>query len=183
MWSEITKTQKANFIKAVVANYWHRERKCPLVACEVGAKLRYDHTGDRADVLVLTGNGYLLEVEVKTSIEDMRCDIHKEIHGDLEKEKFNKYPVHFFFFAVLPELEKQALEIIESEFPHAGLLVVTVDHFNRASLRIARRAKHFVRPKLGAGHVRQLMNRLSSAVCKMLYEQSKDAFQEFKNLG
>ena len=164
---------QANFIKSVVANYWRYKRQCPLVAIETNLKLRPWRGGDRADVLVMTTGKQLVEIEVKTSIEDLKRDANKEIHGDIDKE-FNKYPIHAFFFALPEEIEKEAKTIIITEFPHAGILSVGRNSKRYyPEVKITKLPKKFNNPVLGEGQIRQLMKGMSATLCRLLEENNK----------
>ena len=172
-------TRRANYIKSVIASYWRYDKQCPIVAVEANVKLRPWPGGDRADILVMTQGKLLIEIEVKTNIEDLRRDINKEIHKDLDKKVFSKYPVHAFFFAVLYDIAIEAEEIIREHFINAGLLVVQDYRTQDTQLlvKLIKPAIKFKKPVLGEGQIRQLTKAMSSTVCRLLRENN-----ELKNM-
>ncbi len=67
------------------------------------------------DLLIVSHSGYASEVEIKTSVSDLKADLKKS-HG----HRSNK--IKYLYFAVPLELKEKALELIPER---AGLIVIT----------------------------------------------------------
>lgn len=159
---------KAEYIKAIVINYFRKKKHFPMIALEARAKLKYRASrGDRADILAVTSANILIEVEVKTSINDLKGDIRKEIHQDILTKTYT-YPVHYFCFAVLQELEAEAVPVIREMYPYAGLLVVK-EHpvFHYADVRTVLNPKKIKKPPLTPIQIREMQRIMSSNICRM----------------
>ena len=78
------------------------------------------------DLLVVSQAGYCTEVEIKTSVSDLKADLKKE-HG--HRSNLIKY----FYFAVPEKLKDKALELIPER---AGLFVVKDINFYWHNCRI-----------------------------------------------
>ena len=95
-----------------------------------------------ADLLVLTNAGYATCIEIKVSKSDLKNDLKKNHIKALPSKKqffFGKFK--YFYYAVPPELEQEALAQIPD---FAGLYVVGKDarRKGRFSVRTARKPKH-----------------------------------------
>ncbi len=66
------------------------------------------------DLLVLSQSGYATEIEIKTSVADLKADLNKKHHH-------NSNRIKLFYFAVPEEIKEKALELIPER---AGLYVV-----------------------------------------------------------
>lgn len=111
----------AEKIKAAVAAYWRYTRQCPLVALEANCRLQSFSDGGQADVLVVTKERYLMEVEVKISMEDLRRDHEKRKHLSF-RYGLPKYPTRHFYFAVPKELANRVILVCDQLYPYAGVL-------------------------------------------------------------
>ena len=72
------------------------------------------------DLLVVSHSGYATEIEIKTSLSDLKADL-KKAHG----HRSNK--IKYLYFAVPLELRDKALELIPER---AGLLVIMPNKYN-----------------------------------------------------
>lgn len=128
-------------LKAMMARYLRFERACPLLALECPSMLENSWTtGGAADLLAVDKAGFLIEIEVKVSISDLKADRNKPKHnyyrkvmgypynnkvrkfGHVFTEEPNFYPTHLFYFAVTPEIANEAKLVCENLYPYAGLL-------------------------------------------------------------
>ena len=123
-------------IKTAVIGYLRYKLQFPLVALEVEWRpgVRYV----LADVIAVDKKGRLVEVEVKTSISDMRADRGKRFkHEALRKTfdakkpcqceagvdwKIERIPARFWY-AVPVEIADAAADFVRENFPYAGLMV------------------------------------------------------------
>lgn len=125
-------------VKALTLQYWRYDRQHSLVILEY----------DGADVLTVSKDRFLYEVEVKVSIADLRRDIAKAKHFILRERlgldtdgvkawqwqrllrSRSLYPglrrpkphLQQFYFAVPLQLEDKARAVIDELYPYAGLL-------------------------------------------------------------
>lgn len=167
------KNYKAEYIRSVIASHWRFVKQYPLVSIEVSAMLKSHGKGDRADVLAATPSNLLIETEIKTSITDLLRDERKQIHRDI-KEKLYRYPVHYFCFAVLPEIEAEAKQIIREKYPYAGLLVIR-DHrqFHYPVVEVVLPAMRFKKPPLNPAQLKVMSRSMSATICRLLYDLNK----------
>lgn len=90
----------------------------------------FGYLGHECDLLVLSGSGYLTEIEIKVSKSDLKRDLQKSHNhkSDLIKS---------LYFAVPIELLEYAIEILPSEY---GIITIEVisegnNSFNKASIK------------------------------------------------
>jgi hypothetical protein len=167
--------RKSDFIKAAIMAHWRYIKGCPLVATECSAMLRPTNRGDRADVLAMTSTGILIETEVKTTIDDLKGDLRKQIHQDFVTKRF-KYPVHYFSFAVLKELEQYAKPVVQQMYPYAGLLVVS-GHYrvDTPLVEVAIPAKRFPKPPLNNAQIKVMERSAAATICKQAFQLCRKA--------
>ncbi len=114
-------------MKSWLLSYLRYGRQFPIVATEFG--------DGRADVIGVRSR-YLWEIEVKISISDLRAEENKQkkherfLAAEYYSNRFNRLLPNDFSFAVPVEISAKAKEIIEEEFPYAGLLEVGVNCTN-----------------------------------------------------
>ena len=72
------------------------------------------------DMLIVTKNRYLTEVEIKISLSDLKADFKKE-HQHKDKNIKN------FYYAFPEEIKDKAIELIPEE---AGILIAVKKHLN-----------------------------------------------------
>jgi len=88
----------ADQIKAVIASYWRYVRQCPVIALEVNHNLSSYADEERADVLAVDKNRFLIETEVKVTLADLRRDAKKSKHRDFQYNR--RCIARYFYFAV-----------------------------------------------------------------------------------
>lgn len=111
-------------IKAAIAWHYRYDEQCPLVAFEANCRLE-PWTGERADLLVVTKDRHLVEVEIKCSIADLRADRKKSKHQRF-RDGYGGMPTHLFYFAFRKEIANRALAVCDKLFPYAGVWGVSV---------------------------------------------------------
>lgn len=104
----------SDLIKAAVASYWRFERGCTMVTIEA------DYGS--ADVMVLTKERYLMEIEVKVSLSDLRADKKKSKHQVYSRQLRRGLPICYFYFAVPRDLGVKAALICDQRYPYAGVI-------------------------------------------------------------
>lgn len=105
-------------IRAAVASWMRFDRQCPLVSFERGP------VSGLPDVIAVTSGRLLWEVEIKTSISDLRADFEKD------KWRLRKHGIrapHYFAFALHPDILHKGEEIIQGAMPTAGILTLHKD--------------------------------------------------------
>jgi site-specific DNA-cytosine methylase len=168
----MAKERESSKIVAAIAAYWRYVRQYPVISIETKAKLKNARYGDRADVLVLNKDRILTEIEVKTSVKDLENDERKKIHKDFGN-RVNQYPVHYFYFGVPQNIEREATIIIKDSYPHAGLIVVDKHiKLTEPEIRIVIEPRRFYKPPLNPAEVNFILKAMSSAVCRMTFKKA-----------
>jgi len=110
--SEIIPT--STFLKAIAANYLRYQKHCILVISE-----RDLGSISSPDVLAVTKDRRLIEIEVKISLDDFKKDAKKKKWGFFKfGEKYGFKTTTFanqFYYIVPPNLKEKALEFIAHE--------------------------------------------------------------------
>ena len=106
-------------IKAAMAWHYRYDAQCPLVALEANCRLK-PWAGELADLLIVTKGRYLVEVEAKCSIGDLRKDRLKSKHRQF-RDGYGGMPTRLFCFAVPKELANKAVAVCDKLFPYAGV--------------------------------------------------------------
>ncbi len=102
-------------IRAAIAAWMRFDRQCPIVSFERGP------VSGLPDIVAVTSSRLLWEVEIKTSISDLRADFQKD-KWRLRKHGY-RVP-HYFTFAFHPSILAKAEEILKTEMPSAGILTL-----------------------------------------------------------
>ncbi len=89
----------SDYIKMCVANYFRFARQCPVVTLEYH---HYRDGGVQSDVLVMTKDKRLIEIEVKVTLSDFKADIRKPIWSRRNVSK--KFWPWKFYYAVPADL-------------------------------------------------------------------------------
>lgn len=170
---------KAERLKALIMCYWRFYKSCTLVAAEA----------QYADVIAINPSGMIIETELKLSIPDLKRDLRKYKHylvthpihcNNLEASpKF-----HYFYFATPPELREKALEIINTQYPYAGYLVVkdekVTDWWGRditaysPDVEVAIKATRIERPKMGKAEFVRLVKAQSGKLCRLMLDATEE---------
>ena len=115
----------SDILKAAMAAHYRYDEQCPLVALEANCRLE-PWAGELADLLVVTKGRYLVEVEAKCSIADLRADRRKSKHhwhdcGYRGAPTYKVMPTRFLYFAVPKEIANKAIAVCDQLFPYAGV--------------------------------------------------------------
>ncbi|MDD5510825.1 MAG: hypothetical protein PHI12_08445 [Dehalococcoidales bacterium] len=168
-------------IKANIAQYYRYNKQCPVIAFEASSRLGY---GDElADVLVITEERLLIEVEVKLSLADLKRDAEKMKHqsfrkmAGLEYKKREEhyfgntriiepgpYPTHFFYFAVPINLGNDAKLICDDIYPYAGIWAT--DGY-LADLKSYRRPKPLSCEGISFKYILRMSYQQSGTLCRL----------------
>ena len=97
----------ADNIKAVIASYWRYIRQCPVIALEVSYNLSSYASEERADVLAVDKNRFLIETEVKVTLADLKRDVKKTKHRGF-REGLSRCVARHFYFAVPEDIANEA---------------------------------------------------------------------------
>ena len=98
---------KTSVLEVLVANYFDWRKNVIVSNVFWGFGLNYE-----ADLMVLTKSNHLYEVELKTSIQDLRNDLKKRVFHNSKRTKY-------LYFAMPEELIEEAKRILPKE---VGLL-------------------------------------------------------------
>lgn len=102
-----------NMAAAIVRRIFDPTRYCCIV------NVSYGFLNHEADLLILNGTNRLYEVEIKTTLADLRADFKKS-HGHNDKK------IERLYYAVPAPLLEKAKEIIPEQF---GIISVTLEKF------------------------------------------------------
>lgn len=151
-------------IKATIASHFRYQKQFPFVALEGNCQLKSFNDYGQADVLVVTKDRHLIEVEVKVSISDLRKDRNKIKHRHF-RDGDDSYPAKYFYFAVPRDIANQACLICDSLFPYAGVL--GTDGQNWADVNYYRTAKALAGQKLTFKQILYMVRAQSATVCRL----------------
>jgi len=167
---------KADLVKAIVLSYMRYDRQCPVVALEAS----------NMDVAAVTKARRLVEIEVKTSISDLRSDKRKRKHQLWGKEAYKfvgfRYSpedsVSRFYFAVPYDLKEKAVKVCEELYPYAGLLAVKVrPNWPYYFTWEARKAKVLSAKRLPLQELIELVKSQSATVCRLALAVGRNGHQ------
>ena len=161
---------KADSIKAAVASYWRYTRQCPLVALEASSMLKAWRDGGQADVLAVTKDRHLIEVEVKLTISDFRRDRQKMKHRNF-RDGLVKYPTRLFYFAVPKELANKVSLLCDQLYPYAG--VIGCDGGDETAVDFYREPKPLWGGKLEFKQIVRMAREQSATLCRLAQELAK----------
>lgn len=158
---------EADSIKAAVASYWRYTRQCPLVALEANSMLEAFNDGGQADVLAVTKQRYLIEVEVKLSLSDFRRDRNKMKHRNF-RDGLVKYPTRLFYFAVPRGVANKVSFLCDQLYPYAG--VIGCDGGDEYDIHFYREPKALWGGKLQFKQILRMAREQSATVCRLAKE-------------
>ncbi len=163
----------AEIIKASVLSYLHFERNCPIIALEA-------FFGDM-DVAAVTKAGYLIEVEVKMTLADLKRELKKDKHITRKKEPWEtiyRGPVikaAYYYIAIPYNLYLKSEKFIKESFPHYGILTVSAQQSYWESSRmgyevaVRKSAKRLTKvEKLTMEQQIELASKQGNAICSLL---------------
>lgn len=165
-------------IKAVIASYWRYVRQCPVIALEVSHNLSVFAGAERADVLAVNKNRFLIETEVKVTLADLRRDAEKIKHRDF-RDAQPRIVARHFYFAVPREIANEARLICDDLFPYAGLLGTNGE--DEWGVEIYRYPKPLAGKRLTYSQALRLIFSQSSTVCR-LAKKTEELLRIQKNL-
>jgi hypothetical protein len=180
-------------LKCLVAHFLRYDLTCPVIGLEVSSSLASTYNdGGAADVLAVNKNRYIIEVEVKISLADMRADRKKAKHeyyrklcgmtyntkhkrfGQIVEIEPEEYPTHWFYFAVPHELFNDAKILCENIYPYAGLLTdVTTswsDGTKTTDAKVRREARTLNHRKITLAEAIRLARGQSATVVRLMKE-------------
>ena len=151
-------------LKAVIASYWRYVRQCPVIALEVSSNLSAYADEERADVLAVNKNRFLIETEVKVTLADLRRDAKKLKHRDF-REGWPRSVARYFYFAVPMDIANEAMVICDNLYPYAGIL--GVNGTDEYGVQIYRNPKPLAGKRLAFPQVLRIIFNQSSTVCRL----------------
>lgn len=154
----------ANSIKASVAAYWRYSKQYPFVALEANCQLKAWNDGGQADVLAITKDRYLIEVEVKLSMADLQRDKNKVKHRNF-RDGLIKYPTRLFYFAVPKELANKVSILCDNLYPYAGVL--GSNGLGEADVEFYRKPRPLWGTKLTFSQILRMVREQSATVCRL----------------
>lgn len=174
-------------MKRFVAHYLRYDLQCPVLGLEVASSLATSfNDGGSADVIAINKRRYLIEVEIKISLVDLKADRRKNKHeyyrkccelpynnqqmrfGQVLTIEPPRYPTHLFYFAVPYNLADDALLICEGMFPYAGLLTNQETYYGNIIIR--RPAQILSRDKLTLREIMRVVKGQSATIVRLLDE-------------
>lgn len=154
---------KAEYIRACCANWLRYDRHCALIAFERGL-----HWQIKPDVIGITDERFMIEIEVKVSIADLRRDFKKM---RWTKYHHGHYP-RLFYYAVPRDLVEKARPIIPDR---AGLMAPAEDtRYGSHRMRVVKRAP--IDPLAKRASMRQMVDLVkhqSGTLCKLAAKVAK----------
>jgi hypothetical protein len=172
--------KRADYIKCAVSCYFRYVKQYPVVSIETKALLTNAGRSDRADILAMDKEHFVTEIEVKSSLTDLKNDVVKRIHKEFKTPGRNprSYPVHYFYFAIHEDLKAEALEHIRKEHPYAGILVIGKHHstITEPEVTVAKEPTRMLKPPLNPSQVIYLLRAMSSTICRQMYSGNFPGF-------
>lgn len=151
-------------IKATIASHFRYQRQYHFVALEGNCQLQSFNDYGQADVLAVTPDRYLIEVEVKTSIADFRKDGRKLKHKAF-RDGSDRYPTKYFYFAVPRVLANQVSLLCDQLYPYAGVL--GTDGHGWADVNYYRTARRLAGQRLTFKQILYMVRAQSATICRL----------------
>ena len=164
-------------IKAIIASYWRYVRQCPVIALEVDSNLN-TFVDERADVLAVDKDRFLIETEVKITLADLKRDAKKRKHRDFSDGR-SRCAARHFYFAVPREIANDVKLICDDLFPYAGVL--GTNGLDEYGVEVYRQAKPLAGKRLRYAQVLRIIFNQSSTVCR-LAKKVEELLRVQKNL-
>lgn len=168
----------ADQVKAVIAAYWRYVLQCPVIALEVNSNLSPYSDGERADVLAVNKNRFLVETEVKVTLADLKRDAQKEKHRAFREDRL-KYAARHLYFAVPKDIANDARVICDNYYPYVGLLAT--NGLNEYGVEIYRNPNPLAGERLTYSQILRIVFNQSSTVCR-LAKKVEELLRVQKNL-
>ena len=174
----------STLLKAIACSWLRYKRQCPIVFTE--RQLGYTHcSGGVADVMALTKDRRLIEVETKITISDFKKDAKKR------KWKWQEYssggywdhflPSQFYYFVPPNLVEKVKLLLDEDK----GLLTYNDDensYTNLPELVVVKPCKVNHRNKIPIKHMIEIVRHQSGTICSLFNKLAKKEQDENSRL-
>lgn len=157
----------ADKMKAIIASYWRYVRQCPMVALEANCQLEAFNDGGQADILAINKDGFLIETEIKVSLDDFRRDRNKIKHRHL-KENDGRWPTAYFYFAVPYVIANKVGMLCEQLYPYAGVLGTRGGDEN--DVEVYRQPRVRATKKLTLLQVTRMARERSATLCRLAKE-------------
>jgi len=154
----------ADNIKAVIASYWRYIRQCPVIALEVSSNLSSYADEERADVLAVDKNRFLIETEVKVTLADLKRDVKKTKHRGF-REGLSRCVARHFYFAVPEDIANEACRICTDLYPYAGVL--GTNGLDEYGVVIYRNPRPLAGERLTYPQVLRIVFNQSATVCRL----------------
>ncbi|MDO9580400.1 MAG: MmcB family DNA repair protein [Bacteroidales bacterium] len=152
-------------LKAIIASYWRYVRQCPVIALEISYNLSAYADEERADVLAVDKNRFLIETEVKVTLADLRRDVKKSKHRAFRDKLPTRCVARYFYFAVPRDIANQASLICNALFPSAGVL--GTNGLDEYGVEVYRQAKFLPGNRLTYTQVLRIIFNQSGTVCRL----------------
>ena len=152
-------------LKAVLASYWRYVRQCPVIALEVSHNLSAYADEERADVLAVDKNRFLIETEIKVTLADLRRDAKKSKHRAFRDNLPTKCVARYFYFAVPRDIANKASLICTDLYPYAGVL--GTNGLDEYGVVVYRQAKFLPGKRLTYPQVLRIVFNQSGTVCRL----------------
>ena len=150
-------------LKAIIASYWRYVRQCPVIALEVSHNLSA-YAEERADVLAVNKNRFLIETEVKVTLADLQRDAKKSKHWAF-RNSLTKCVARHFYFAVPKDIANEARLICDDRYPYAGVL--GTNGSDEYGVEIYRNPKPLAGKRLTYPQVLRIVFNQSGTVCRL----------------
>lgn len=146
------------------ANFLLYEKRCDIISTERGL---YDYLG-RPDILGVTRDRKLIEVEIKRSFSDFKANFDKRIIGRYRDNP--RIAPHYFYFLITADIEEKVMDYSrEDTHKDYGILVMTHKFIG---VRSARKAK--LNKEAQKLSIKQMIT--------MVRNQSKTLLEEWKRV-
>ena len=150
----------ADEVKVAVLEYFRYRKQYPLVALESVNTLDVYGVG-LADVMAVTKDRRLIEVEVKVTVADFRRDKKKRKHSLLSDDN-GFLPTSYFYFAVPTEIANKVAFECAQLYPYAGVLGT-----GGSDVAVYHRARRRQAKKLTLLQLSRMCYNQSGTVCRL----------------
>ena len=165
-------------IKVCVAHYFRYKRQCKLIATERSIRRSGWY---RPDILVVTKDRRLIEVEVKTSIVDFKADAKKHIWK--MRDRGGAEMPYQFYYAVPANLADKVKPLLRSD---CGL--IRVEDFYKQdwanNVRVIKNAPINKQSKrLSLQELVEMVKNQTGTICSMMLENYKAQLKKERDTG
>ncbi|MCK5235878.1 MAG: hypothetical protein KAR06_02740 [Deltaproteobacteria bacterium] len=158
----------AEMVKGAVVNHLRFHKKCGVIALEA-------YFGD-CDIVGINPSGYLIEVEVKTSVGDLKKEAKKRKHKFTTWRGTRHPRTAYFYFALPRTIYWKCLEFIRDNFPDYGVLTVSpsshweLDRPTTTVFTVAEpvKAKRLTKEKMPLEQQLDIASKQSNTICSLM---------------